>query len=396
MTLFPKKAGIANLMFRTYILIWVPSVIIFLITQSTMEPQIVRILDENKLHTLQTTGQTNQSESLQVKHKTVRAFRRSVSDSIPVHPMIDFARDLVFIWVSTWIGTLLLRILVVYFLLQRIRVPLVQMRDVVTRMASGDLQQPINIEGSELVNNVSNRLEQMRYRLSEGSKNQSQFLRHISHEIKTPLASIKEGARLLSDELLGPISEEQREITDILNKSTLELQASIENLLNYNSAVSMEKVKQRQNVNISTLIELATNRQTLALKTKSIRLSVQSEAIMGFVDPAQITTVFENLLSNAIKFSPNEGLITIKLFRLEKIIQFTIQDDGPGLDENQKDAIFSAFFVGKQTSHGPLRGTGLGLSIVKQYVELHSGKITILELAESKQPGACFQVSFEG
>ena len=396
MTIFPKKAGFINLMFRTYILIWVPSVIIFLLTQSTMESQILRILDEDKLNTEQTTEQASHSKPLQVKHKTVRVFRRLISNSKPDHPMIDFARDLVFIWVSAWIGTLLLSILVVYFLLKRIRAPLVQMRDVVSKMASGDLQQPINIEGSELVNNVSNSLEQMRYRLSEGSKNQSQFLRHISHEIKTPLTSIKEGSRLLSDEVLGSITSEQREITDILNKSTLELQTSIENLLNYNSAVSMEKVKQRQSVDIATLIKLATSRQTLALKNKSIRLSVQSEAIMGFVDPAQITTVFENLLSNAIKFSPIEGLISIKLNRLEKIIQFTIQDDGPGLDENQKDAIFSAFFVGKQVNQGPLKGTGLGLSIVKQYVELHSGKITILELPKSDQSGACFQVSFEG
>ncbi len=396
MVLFSKTASLTNLMLRTYFLIWVPSLIIFLFVQHSLENQIERIIDADQNPSVQTSDTQKQIDSLPILHRSVRALRKSLFDYNPTLPIIDFARDLLAIWIIAWIGSFILSIFIITALIKRIFIPINQMRDAAITMASGDLLQPIKIEGSNMVNTMSDLLEKMRYRLSEGSKNQSQFLRHISHEIKTPLTSIKEGARLLSDEILGPITAEQREITDILNKSTLELQASIENLLNYNSAVSMEKVKQRQNIDVATLNKLATNRQTLALKAKQIRLTIQSESIMGFVDPAQITTIFENLLSNAIKFSPIKGLITIQLVRLEKIIQFTIQDDGPGLDKNQKDAIFSAFFVGKQTSQGPLKGTGLGLSIVKQYAELHAGAITVIEHPESKQSGACFQVTFEG
>ena len=308
-----------------------------------------------------------------------------------------FLLDFQAVWLLSWITVLLLSPIMVYLALKKIYTPLSEMRDAINRLAVGDLNQSIAIDGSDTVTAMSNTMEKMRRRLLDSERNQMQFLRHISHEIKTPLTSIKEGSKLLDDEVLGPISEEQREITAILLKSTAELQGSIENLLNYNSAISINLIKQRQSIELEGLISEAIKKQALAIRTQhiDIDLRVETPGIRAFVDAAQITTVFENLLSNAIKFSPYNGVITISIEKSKTHVEVTFQDDGPGIPADQMNSIFSAFFVGTQTTKTPLKGTGLGLSIVKEYVEFHGGEVAVVKNEDSDQTGACFRVSLK-
>ena len=96
---------------------------------------------------------------------------------------------------------------------------------------------------------------------------------------KTPLTSIKEGTKLLEDELLGPITNEQREITKILSKNTLELQHSIEELLDYNAALSDVEVrnKHREDVNLVALINQIKDKHAISIKSKNIKLELKTK-----------------------------------------------------------------------------------------------------------------------
>lgn len=290
---------------------------------------------------------------------------------------------------SAWLFILLLSIIVVALLDRRIKNSLVSLNRAITRLTKNQISEPIIMDGPHNLQDISSGLENLRSRLLESKEQLSQTLRHISHEIKTPLTSIKEGTYLLDEEFLGPINPQQREITDILKKSTKELQDSIENLLDYNAVTAVQKIKKRVTVDLSELIDLSLEKHALTIKTKQLVIQKKTQVIRVFVDRDQIMTVLDNLLSNAIKFSPEKGIIKLTLSQRRHENIFTIVDQGPGISKAQRRSIFKAFFVGEQAIHSTLKGTGLGLSIAKQLVETHSGTLELL----STKRGAAFRVT---
>lgn len=296
--------------------------------------------------------------------------------------------DLCAFLIYFWLLMFLLGGVFAWLMIESINAPLRAITASISKLANSQLAQPVSIGGPSNVREIGQSLERLRLRLAENDNQQKLFLRHISHEIKTPLTSIKEGAHLLDDEILGEINSEQREITSILTKSTQELQISIENLLNYNSAVSVDSIKQRQVFDLAEVLESVLTKHELAIKKKRLKIIRNITPSRAFVDQQQIGTVFDNLLSNAIKYSPEDGKIMLWLKQDKKISIFTIRDYGPGVSEKHRPYIFDAFYVGQQSSHTTLKGTGLGLSIAKQLVEQHGGKI---ELLRTRQ-GAAFRV----
>jgi len=299
----------------------------------------------------------------------------------------DTRAALIYIWLLIF----LLGAGIIMWVGNRLNRPIDQLTAAVERLTRDDLVEPISIYGPKNIREMSRGIEQLRVRLKESDTLQTQFLRHISHEIKTPLTSIKEGSQLLEDELIGPINDEQREVTEILNKSTKELQSSIENLLSYNSAISVDKVKQRQTINLRKLVEEVLDKHALAVKKKRLNIVTDMRPARAFIDRNQILTVFDNLMSNAVKFSPEGGTVQLSVKSEDDRAVFIINDDGPGVPDKYRTAIFDAFFVGKQATQSTLKGTGLGLSIARQYVELHQGTIELM----NTRKGAAFRVTFK-
>ena len=162
---------------------------------------------------------------------------------------VEYLLDLLVARIITLTISFILGLFIVIFLISRIYQSLESISLAISNLSQGQLRQTVSIQGLKLKNAeiVAEELEKLRNRLVASEEHQLNFLRHVSHEIKTPLTSIKEGVQLLEDELQGPINDEQREITDILSSSTAELQTSIESLLNFNSALSMQQVPTTRN-----------------------------------------------------------------------------------------------------------------------------------------------------
>lgn len=251
--------------------------------------------------------------------------------------------------------------------------------------------QAILIEGPADVSNISASLENLRLQIHNDQQQQQAYIRHISHEIKTPLTSIKEAATLLSEDLIGPMNSEQKEVSNILLKSSNELQNAVENLLNYNSISASSHELNRSTIELSELVQIAIEKHELIVKQKNLKVMLDLEKIMASVDNLKIVTVFENLISNAIKHTPKNGNIEIWLRKQkDNNIEFRVEDTGPGIAKAEQKSIFDPFFVGQRAEYSTLKGTGLGLSIAKQYVLEHQGEINYID----RKHGAVFQVLF--
>ena len=159
---------------------------------------------------------------------------------------------------------------------------------------------------------LGKQLEWLRVRLLELAQEKNKFLRHMSHELKTPLANIREGTELLLDGTVGDLDQPQREVTDILRMNGLKLQQLIENLLSFSAWQTKTEVLTLSEFPIRALAISVAKAQRLALKAAHIQLKLEIEDIIVNADRDKIRTVLDNLLSNAVKFTPKGGYITIR------------------------------------------------------------------------------------
>lgn len=393
-----QRATIKQLLALVYLVVTVPAALFMLYFTVSIDTRIESaqrtnvdgdafVLATNSDHSwLMALGQKIRMTKLPLSVSHV--LRKDImTNSVVARSLSDLRAAIIYVG-----GTIvLLGALLMWWLAIKLNQPLLAITESISRLARAEYVDPVSIQGPKNFREMGKGLEQLRLRLKNTDSHQRQFLRHISHEIKTPLTSIKEGSKLLEDEILGPINSEQREITNILNKSTGELQSSIENLLNHNAVTSVDRIKTRSMVNLASLVDDVLSKQALPIRTKKLKVIKKVSTSRAFVDSQQMATVFDNLLSNAIKYSPQNGTIKIWLIQNNKESVFTIRDYGPGVSEKNRNGIFDAFYIGDLAAHNTLKGTGLGLSIAKSYVEQHKGTIKLL----NPRQGAAFQVTLK-
>ncbi len=267
-------------------------------------------------------------------------------------------------------------------------VPLKRLEKAIIGLGENRLDQAIVIRGPADLALVGERLNWLRLRLSELDADKSRFLRHISHELKTPLAALREGVSLLEDGVAGPLSADQREIAQILRHNTGVLQHQIEDLLRFNTAAFEARQLHRKPVNLLQLIEDQVDAQRLQWRAHELTVSIVGEALTMDLDAEKIGTALANLLSNAIRYSPPRGIIRIELSELPGLARIDIHDQGVGVAAQDRERIFEPFYRGERQPDGAARGSGIGLSIVHEYIAAHGGRITLLP----DQPGAHFRI----
>jgi two-component system sensor histidine kinase GlrK len=212
----------------------------------------------------------------------------------------------------------------------------------------------------------------------------------MSHELKTPLANIREGTELLLDGSVGELEPPQREVTDILRVNGLKLQQLIENLLSFSAWQTKSEVLTLTDFPLRNQVISVAKAQLLALKAAHIQLKLDVDDIIVNADQDKIRTVVDNLLSNAIKFTPRAGLITVRASRTPTSFILEVGDTGPGIPPEEGARIFDAFFQGRREQGGQVAGTGIGLSVVRECVQAHNGSV---ELVDSNEfPGAHFRI----
>ncbi|MRW87577.1 HAMP domain-containing protein [Pseudoduganella sp. FT26W] len=266
--------------------------------------------------------------------------------------------------------------------------PLAQIEQAIDILGESRYDQPIAVRGPSDLQRVGQQLNWLRQRLAGLEADKARFLRHISHELKTPLAALREGVALLEDGVAGTLSPNQREIAAILNQNTAALQSQIEALLRYNAAAFDAQHLQRQPVDMNSLLTQAIDSQRLQWQAARLTVATEGKARSIAIDADKMAIAVGNLLSNALRFSPPQGLISFRLGELDGKLLLDCVDQGPGVAPDDAAHIFEPFYQGQRQPPGARRGNGIGLSIVQEYVAAHGG---VLQLMPSAR-GAHFRI----
>jgi two-component system sensor histidine kinase GlrK len=267
--------------------------------------------------------------------------------------------------------------------------PIRQLNKSVERMGKGDFKTPVLVTGPLDVEAVGEKLDWLRKRLDALEQEKSKFMAHISHELKTPLASIREGAALLNEGLVGELNEKQQDVAVILMNNSVLLQKLIENIISFNMAQAGQKSPEFREIDLSELLEKVAGDQKTRMMARNITADIRLEKSIIQGDAKELETIFENLFSNAVKFGPSGGTVGCRLSSDRKKAACIIYDTGPGVAGEEADKIFQPFHQADADTYSVDRGSGLGLAIVKEYVKHHNGSVRLLNPGE---PGARFGV----
>jgi len=206
----------------------------------------------------------------------------------------------------------------------------------------------------------------------------TEFVSISAHQLRTPLSEIKWTLETLSKEKLGKLTEGQKEILEKAYDSNKRMLALIDDLLD---VVRIEEGRRLYKLTLSNFEEVIQSviesyQEKIRKKQIKFEFRVPSKKLPKIkIDTEKMPLAIQNLLDNAIRYNLPGGMITITLNSTEKEIEFSIEDTGIGIPENQQQNVFKKFFRGSNAVKMETEGNGLGLFIVKNIIEAHNGKI---------------------
>lgn len=274
-------------------------------------------------------------------------------------------------------GLLPILLFVVYMFAARVLKPIRQLDAAIRRLGRGELDSPVQVVGPHDLQELGLSLDWMRQRINELEGQKNRFLQHMSHELKTPLTSLREGSQLLSEGTLGELGEDQQEVAELLKHNVIRLQQQIENLLRFSVAQSHNVAPNNSVFPMDELLEEVLRDQQLALQNKSLQLTVEASPEMVTADREKLRTVIDNLLSNAVKYSPQGGRVSVAMGLRGQQLEIEVQDCGPGIPENEREKVFEAFYQGSIPARSAVKGSGIGLSVCRAYVQSQGGEILV-------------------
>jgi len=256
--------------------------------------------------------------------------------------------------------------------------PIRMIRRATRRMAEGDLSVRIDTSkftvASDDFNHIADDFNIMAEELSNTANLRTDFVSNVSHELKTPLAVIRNYSKLLQSDTL---TEEQRlEYAQGIDRATQRMTALITNILKMNKLENQQISPKVQEYDLTEQVAECMLAFDDALERKHIDLQCEmDDRILVTADPELLTLVWNNLLSNAVKFTPEGGSITVSVKPENENAVVSVRDTGCGITKDTAKHIFDKFYQG-DTSHAT-EGNGLGLALVKRVIDLTGGEINV-------------------
>jgi two-component system sensor histidine kinase GlrK len=309
-------------------------------------------------------------------------------ESARLHASAQETRNRLRSLLMTTIPAALVMILLFTFLIVR---PVRQLGRAIRELGvSNRVNAPIRVRGPADLAALGRELEALRQRLAASEQEKQIFLRHMSHELKTPLANLLEGTELLTDGSLGRQSDAQAEVSGIVRGNAQELSHLIENLLDYSAWQEKSDRVERSDFELQVLCQQVLEQYRLALLGKNVAVDQRIIPMRVSADRDKLKTVLSNLISNAIKYSPHGATVHLRALRLNGQLVFDVADAGPNVPPAERERIFEPFYTGVPPKHSHVRGSGIGLSLVREYVRAHGGQI---ELVDGVYAGAHFRLT---
>ena len=226
--------------------------------------------------------------------------------------------------------------------------------------------------------------------LTQAKTDQSQYLSHMNHELRTPIAAVIGFAKMLQQKLYGDLNVKQAQYVDAIYQSGTYLLELISDLLDVSKIQAQKEELFIEKILISELCESALSLVKTKAQEQEIDLNLVIKPNVEFclIDQRRLKQVLVNLLSNAVKFT-EEGSVTLEVSEDQENTYFKVIDTGIGIDPESQEKLFKPFAQLNTHIHRKHRGTGLGLVISRELARLHGGDI-ILESEANK--GSCFTV----
>ncbi len=226
---------------------------------------------------------------------------------------------------------------------------------------------------------VAAELIRLEGQVSETNKYSQELISNVTHELKTPLATIKEALSLIADGLSGPLNEKQKRYIGMSIQNADRMARMLDNIL-----LSEEFVQNRQKIsrNLFNVTDTAKNimdSMGMLAKKKGIMLggAIPGKKIEIWGDPDKLNEVISNLVENAIKYNRPDGRVDVMLEDSDRSVTISVRDTGVGIAKNDIGKIFDKYYRVNNSEKKDITGIGLGLSIVKDIVDMHKGKISV-------------------
>ncbi len=311
-------------------------------------------------------------------------------------------------------SALLLCLLILWWTIRSINRPLTLLTRGTQAVAEGEFSVQLETHGRDELSQLASSFNQMVRRLGEAERTKKDFLSHVSHELKTPLASMYETNELLLEEIPGPLNDAQKRFLALNLDSSRRLSAMISKLLDLSR---LEAGVMEYDFRRHELIQLV--RTTMAgfearARELEVRFVLQAprEGVMVDCDRDRLIQVVQNLIDNALKFSPRGSAVELRVFPpgvidaapdwvdqtqsamsqlSDQMVILEVADSGPGIPAEQKPLVFRRFHqVNNSSGRHPTGGVGLGLTICGEITEAHQGW---MGLRDNEGSGCVFMVA---
>lgn len=279
---------------------------------------------------------------------------------------------------ALWYGIIIGLALVLIVTSHIIR-PIRKLTEATKKIASGNFNTTVDINRNDEIGELADNFNIMVKELNSIEYLRKDFVSNVSHEFKTPIASIQGFAKLLEKDNLS--KEDRQEYINIILEETGRLSNLSNNMIKLTNFENQEIVTNKKEYRIDEQLRKAVIMLEEKINEKKIKVTLDSKEISIIEDADLIMEIWINLLNNAIKYSNENGNIEIKVEEQEEFIQVDIKDDGIGIPKDKHERIFEKFYQAEK-SHA-YEGCGLGLAIVKRIIDLTNGKIEV-ESEEAK------------
>ncbi len=243
-------------------------------------------------------------------------------------------------------------------------------------------------KGPREIRTLAQRIIWLSERLSWLESQRHEFLRHISHELKTPLASLREGTSLLADEVVGPLTSDQKDVVAILDNSSRHLLELIDQLLDYNRKLA-DTPTEMEPVDIDEVVDIVMSSHSLPARTKAIHTETRLDVTQCWAETTLLMRVIDNLYSNAVHYGKESGNIWIRSRQHGHRVQIDVANDGAPIPEAEQGMIFEPFYQGSHQRKGAVKGSGLGLSIARDCIRRMRGELSLIPVDYAD---VCFRI----
>lgn len=272
----------------------------------------------------------------------------------------------------TGLGSIILAVILGFYVARRISEPLVHMKRIAERMSSGQWHSRVHVRGEDELAQLGASLNSLADQLHQQEQLRVTMTEDIAHELRTPLATLKSHMRAMEDGIWAPTPERIHTCYEEIERLA-QLVAELEDLTHVESPGFQLN---RSLSSLADVIQRAADLVHAAFREKGVALSFQADSGLQLdMDPSRMMQILANLLSNALKYTPQGGSVHIEAVDEGEDIHLLVRDTGSGIPPEELPYIFERFYRTEKSRNRRTGGSGLGLTIVKQLVTAHGGTV---------------------